>query len=165
MAFAMNSAPTGWLVCNGQAVNRAGVSGYPALFAAIGTTYGAGDNSTTFNLPDLRGYFVRGSGTNGDGTVSGVFGAKQSQMFQTHGHSASSNSTGDHNHSTGQTGTGTTPDGPFLSGTRYVTGIGAVSTGTAGAHSHTITVGSPNSGTTGSETRPVNIAMLYCIKF
>lgn len=50
--FAGNTAPTGYLFCNGQAVSR---FDYPALFTALGTTYGAGDGSTTFNLPDLRG--------------------------------------------------------------------------------------------------------------
>ena len=55
--FAGSSAPAGWLKANGAAVSR---STYAALFAAIGTTYGAGDGSTTFNLPDLRGEFMRG---------------------------------------------------------------------------------------------------------
>lgn len=55
--FAGSSAPAGWLKANGAAVSR---TAYAALFAAIGTTYGAGDGSTTFNLPDLRGEFVRG---------------------------------------------------------------------------------------------------------
>ena len=49
--FAGASAPTGWLVCDGSAVSR---TTYAALFSAIGTNWGAGDNSTTFNLPDLR---------------------------------------------------------------------------------------------------------------
>lgn len=49
--------PTGWLFCYGQAVNRVT---YAALFSAIGTTYGVGDGSTTFNLPDLRGRTVAG---------------------------------------------------------------------------------------------------------
>lgn len=52
MPFAGSAAPTGWLLCAGQAVSR---STYADLFAAIGTTYGTGDGSTTFNLPDLRG--------------------------------------------------------------------------------------------------------------
>ena len=52
MPYAGSSAPGGWLFCAGQAVNR---TTFAALFAAIGTTYGAGDGSTTFNLPDLRG--------------------------------------------------------------------------------------------------------------
>lgn len=51
-AYAGSSAPTGWLLCAGSAVSR---TTYAALFAVIGTTYGAGDGSTTFNLPDLRG--------------------------------------------------------------------------------------------------------------
>lgn len=53
----MNSTPTGWLKANGAAVSR---TTYAALFSAIGTTYGSGDGSTTFNLPDLRGEFIRG---------------------------------------------------------------------------------------------------------
>ena len=57
MYFAMQSAPTGWLKADGSAVSR---TQYPALFAAIGTTFGVGDGRTTFNLPDLRGEFVRG---------------------------------------------------------------------------------------------------------
>jgi microcystin-dependent protein len=47
----------GWLKCNGAAVSR---STYAVLFAAIGTLYGAGDGTTTFNLPDYRGEFLRG---------------------------------------------------------------------------------------------------------
>jgi microcystin-dependent protein len=136
MAFAMNGAPTGWLAANGSAVSR---TTYSALWTALGTTsspYGQGDGSTTFNLPDLRGYFVRGSGTNSDGTESGTFGAKQSDEIKSH------------THTTGQTGTGTTQDAPLSSGVRYVTGIGATVTGATG----------------GTETRPKNIAMLYCIK-
>lgn len=92
MPFAMNSAPSGWLAANGLPVSR---TAYAALFAAIGTTYGTGDGSTTFNLPDLRGYFVRGSGTNSDGTAAGAFGTKQSDAFKSHNHG-------------GATGTGTT---------------------------------------------------------
>lgn len=57
MYFAGQTAPAGWLKANGAAVSR---TAYAALFAAIGTTYGTGDGRTTFNLPDLRGEFVRG---------------------------------------------------------------------------------------------------------
>lgn len=52
MSFAGGTAPEGWLLCHGQAVDR---TTYAGLFASLGTTYGAGDGSTTFNLPDLRG--------------------------------------------------------------------------------------------------------------
>ena len=141
MAFAMNSAPSGWLACNGAAVNRTGT--YAALFAAIGTTYGAGDGSTTFALPDLRGYFVRGwgvagqNGANSDGTVSGTFGAKQEDAFKSHTHNI------DNFASSGNFGTTGTQFGPV----RY----GSTATDAALA-------------TGGTETRPKNIAMLYCIK-
>jgi microcystin-dependent protein len=55
--YAGSSAPTGWLLCYGQAVSR---STYAALFAAISTTFGVGDGSTTFNLPDCRGRVAAG---------------------------------------------------------------------------------------------------------
>ncbi len=58
--FAGSTAPTGWLLCNGAAVSR---TTYAKLFDVIGTTYGAGDGSTTFNLPDLRDRFPVGSGS------------------------------------------------------------------------------------------------------
>lgn len=64
--FARATPPSGWLKANGAAVSR---TTYAALFAAIGTTFGAGDGRSTFNLPDLRGEFVRGldDGRNIDG--------------------------------------------------------------------------------------------------
>lgn len=55
--YAGSSAPTGWLLSDGSAVSR---TTYPSLFTAIGTTYGSGDGSTTFNLPDLRGRVAAG---------------------------------------------------------------------------------------------------------
>lgn len=58
-AFAGSSAPTGWLLCDGSAVSR---SAYARLFAAIGTAWGVGDGSTTFNVPDLRGRVPVGAG-------------------------------------------------------------------------------------------------------
>ena len=56
--FAGNTAPEGTLYCNGAAISR---TTYSELFAAIGTTYGAGDGSTTFNVPDLRGRWIVGA--------------------------------------------------------------------------------------------------------
>lgn len=67
--FAGSSVPSGWLLCDGSAVSR---SAYPSLFAAIGTTYGVGDGSTTFNLPDSRGRVVAGLDTQ----VGGVYAAR-----------------------------------------------------------------------------------------
>jgi microcystin-dependent protein len=131
-AFAMNSAPSGWLEADGAAVSRAT---YAALFAAISTTYGAGDGSTTFNLPDLRGYFVRGSGTNSDGTAAGTFGTKQADELKSHTHPY-----------VGRDGSGNTVTG----------GPSAINDGFQNK---------TTSATGGTETRPKNIAMLYCIKF
>ena len=58
-AFAGSAAPTGYALCDGSAVNR---TAQASLFGVIGTTYGAGDGSTTFNLPDLKGRVVAGLG-------------------------------------------------------------------------------------------------------
>lgn len=57
LPFAGSAAPTGWLLCFGQAVSR---TTFSRLFTALGTTYGTGDGSTTFNLPDLRGRVAAG---------------------------------------------------------------------------------------------------------
>ena len=56
--FAMEAPPAGWLVCNGAVVSRAG---YAALFGAIGTTFGEGDGSSTFSIPNLHGYIIEGN--------------------------------------------------------------------------------------------------------
>ena len=71
IAFAGNpsSAPSGYLLCNGAAVSR---TTYAALFAAIGTTYGTGNGSTTFNLPNLTDKFIQGSGTAGTTKAAGL---------------------------------------------------------------------------------------------
>ena len=62
--FAGSNIPTGYLLCNGAVVSR---TTYADLFRVIGTTYGAGDGSTTFKLPDLRDRFLEGAGTNAVG--------------------------------------------------------------------------------------------------
>lgn len=75
--------PSGFLVCDGSAKSR---TDFAALFAAIGTTYGAGNGSTTFNVPDLRGEFVRGW-DNGRGVDAGrSFGSSQAADFEQHTH-------------------------------------------------------------------------------
>ena len=65
--FAGGGAPSGWLLCDGSAISRIN---YATLFATIGTTYGVGDGSTTFNLPDLRGRVAVGQDNMG-GTAAG----------------------------------------------------------------------------------------------
>jgi microcystin-dependent protein len=82
-AFAGPIAPTGWFFCQGQAVSR---SVYSALFGAIGVWHGAGDGTTTFNLPDYRGEFLRGFDA-GRGVDTGrVFGTLQMDEFKSHTH-------------------------------------------------------------------------------
>lgn len=175
--FAMNSAPTGWLKANGAAVSR---TTYAALFAAIGTTFGAGDGSTTFNLPDLRGEFIRGW-SDGKGVDTGrVLGTTQGDAMLNHTHSGTSSSAGDHMHTlesyrntAGNSGGG----GPLIIPTGGQLGMtpawapiqstnatGSLRTATGGAHTHTLTTGNPSAGG-GSETRPRNVALLACIKF
>lgn len=85
VSFAGATAPSGYLLCDGSAVSR---TSYASLFAVIGTTYGSGDGSTTFNLPDLRGEFVRGL-DNGKGIDAGrLLGSSQGQAIQSHTHSS-----------------------------------------------------------------------------
>jgi microcystin-dependent protein len=69
MQYAGSSAPTGYFVADGSAVSR---TTYSRLFAVIGTTYGVGDGSTTFNLPDMRGRVAVGLGTNADDNTLGA---------------------------------------------------------------------------------------------
>jgi microcystin-dependent protein len=71
LPFAGTTAPDGWLLCDGTEKSRAT---YAKLFAVIADTYGVGDGSTTFNVPDMRGVFPRGSGTNGTSNYGGVTG-------------------------------------------------------------------------------------------
>ena len=143
-AFAMNTPPTGWLECNGAAVSR---TTYAALFAALGTTFGAGDGSTTFNLPDSRGQFIRGW-DHGAGVDTGrSFGTTQTDAMQGHYHSPLS----------GQTtfwGDGTGQGRP--------TGSGGIFTNTSTGSP--ITDGTNGTPRTAAESRPKNIALMYCIK-
>ncbi len=82
--FAAATAPQGWLKANGAAISR---SLYSVLFTAIGTAHGAGNGSTTFNIPDMRGEFLRGL-DDGRGVDSGrVIGTYQTQAIQAHNHS------------------------------------------------------------------------------
>jgi microcystin-dependent protein len=81
--FAANAAPTGYLKANGATVSR---TTYAALFSAIGTTFGAGDGSTTFVLPELRGEFIRGWADGRAVDTGRVFGSFQTDDFKSHNH-------------------------------------------------------------------------------
>ncbi len=71
IAYAGSSAPSGWLICDGSAISR---STYATLFGIISTTYGVGDSSSTFNLPDLRERVIAGKATSASLLTSGVSG-------------------------------------------------------------------------------------------
>ncbi|ASJ58997.1 tail fiber protein [Sinorhizobium meliloti] len=153
--FAMSTPPTGWLECSGAAVSR---TTYATLFSAIGTTWGAGDGSTTFNLPDLRAEFLRGW-DHGKGTDAGrAFASPQADELESHTHTATTDSAGDHIHtmptSDGNGGTVEVRRGNGLGGTLLAP------TSTAGAHTHVVTV----AATGGTETRPRNVAVMFCVK-
>lgn len=73
-AYGGENIPTNWLKCNGEAISR---TDYPDLFKAIGTTYGRGDGSTTFNLPDLSGRVVVGNAGDGEFSLGNTGGEKE----------------------------------------------------------------------------------------
>lgn len=126
LATARSTAPDGWLLCDGSAVSR---STYAALFAAIGTTFGSGNGSTTFNLPDLRGRVIAGiDSSQAEFDARGETGGAKthtltSAQMPSHSHTASTSSAGAHTH------TGTTNS----AGSHTHSG----STTNSGAHNHT----------------------------
>lgn len=148
ITFAGTSAPTGYLECDGAAVDR---TTYSALFAICGTTYGSGDGSTTFNLPDLRGEFVRGW-DNSRGVDSGrSFGSTQNSANLSHSHNITDPG---HTHPI----EASTADASVATGGASA----ADSATTTNTTSATTNITIQNSGD--SEARPRNIALLYCVK-
>ena len=155
MAFAGTTAPTGWLACQGQSLLRAD---YAALFAAIGTTWGTVD-STHFNVPDLRGMFLRGTGTNATGSSSGAVGPSvgsyAADTYLNHSHTATSTDSG-HTHAYQKPQATAGAAGSSASGNE--TG----STTATGYANITTTVATSTTG--GTETKPKNYGVLYIIK-
>lgn len=145
-SFAMESAPSGWLYCDGSAVSR---TTYANLFSAIGTAHGSGDGSTTFNVPDYRGRFLRGLD---DGVGRDPDAASRTAMN-------TGGATGDN--------VGSIQDDAFKSHTHNIRGEGdnGVSDGynTSTASNNSWTKTTEASG--GNETRPKNAVVYYCIKF
>ncbi len=169
--MAVATVPSGYLECNGAAVNK---STYAALFAVIGITYGGTNASSTFNLPDLRGEFVRGF-DNGRGVDSGrSINDPQSDQNNSHTHGFSANTA-----NANITGTISRISETFNS-SGSVSGVFSKQTGFSGSNTPgrpdtndagQVTLNSDHvhsiSGTTnsqGSESRPRNIAMMYIIK-
>lgn len=139
--FAGSAAPAGYLKCNGAAVSR---TTYADLFAAIGTTYGVGDGSTTFNVPDVRGEFIRGF-DDGRGVDAGrTIGSTQTDDFKSHTHPFTDSTVSE---------TSKTSTVVFSGGTPY--GFGPLR----------VNISSTTNAAGGTETRPRNIAFLACIKY
>lgn len=165
MMWPTSTVPAGYLECAGQAVSR---TTYAALFAIIGTSFGSGDGSTTFNIPDMRGEFARGW-DHGRGIDTGrVLGSWQDEAFKSHSHTASTASSGSHNHSTKIGGDNNSVRGATSTNAITMSEAAAdtapIGTGQivdAGNHIHTVTVDS----TGGLETRPRNVAWMFIIKF
>ena len=128
------TVPAGWLKADGALVSRAA---YPALFTAIGTTYGAGDGSTTFRLPDLRGEFLRGA-DDGRGVDAGrSLGSAQAGMLEAHTHQLRVFSR--------------SIDGGADEGDDTVSSVSGLVDGFIGS-------------TGGTETRPRNVAVMWLIR-
>lgn len=126
IAWSGSSAPSGYLICDGSAISR---TTYAALFAVAGTSYGVGDGSTTFNVPDLRDRLPLGKGSN-----NGTIGTQTGSM------SASSVLTTSSSGSGGLTLSSDTVDDTLTSGTKDVSQISYLTNVTQAAHTHTVTV-------------------------
>ncbi len=137
-AMATSTVPSGYLECDGSAVSR---TTYADLFSAIGTTYGAGNGSSTFNVPDMRGEFLRGW-DNGRGVDdSRTLGSFQDHQLQEHSHQVNYN----------EQNVGDPPNPITVDNIRH------------SGRLDTTTTSGPT-GNFGDETRPRNIAMMYVIK-
>lgn len=157
--FLMATPPTGWLRANGAAVSR---TTYAALFQRIGTTSGAGNGTTTFNLPDLRGEFLRGL-DNGRGIdVGRVLASLQLSQNLLHDHPAKVGRAGRHSHVLKlKLDRGPGGDGNALWGDEPYYGEGVAVTEEDGEHDHPIEIEASG----GTEARPRNVALLACIKY
>jgi microcystin-dependent protein len=169
---ARSSAPTGWLLCAGQAVSR---TTYAALFSAISTTYGAGDGSTTFNLPDCRGRVRAGvdnmngsaanritSGGSGiTGTTLGAAGGAETHTLTTAQlavttptGSFTGNALGTHSHTVGGGSSDFSGTAGLRQGSAAPTNNYNTSAVSAGTPSGTITMDSFGSGNAHNNTQP-----------
>lgn len=145
MYFVGDTPPHGWLAANGAAVSR---TTFAHLFAIVGTRYGAGNGSTTFNLPDLRGEFVRGWDNGRNVDAGRALGSWQQDEFRSHNHvyrrSHITNTVAWEHREANRDAGAALYDGDG----RFDDGGDRVTTAAAG----------------GVETRPRNVALLACIK-
>lgn len=136
LPYGASSAPSGYLLCDGTAQSR---TTYAALFAVIGTTYGIGDGSSTFNMPDMRGRFAFGLATSGTGNALGAtFGAID------HTHTGPS-----HTHTVSGT---TANDSGAAAGIQ--SGSGGVCAAEPHTHTFSVTSGASGTGATGTANPP-----------
>lgn len=160
--FAMSTPPPGYLKRNGAAVSR---TIYSALFAKIGTLYGAGDGSTTFNVPDSRAVFDRGLDDSRGVDAGRALGSDQESGNLFHTHGATTTIGGAHTHTT-------TVPRELVSGDVGVSinavlgdtaqdGTNVLTSSSHAGHTHAVTVNSSG----GTESRPFNTAFLACIKY
>lgn len=145
MPYAGSAVPDGWRECNGDEISR---DTFAFLFAAIGTIYGVGNGTTTFNLPDLRGEFLRGWDHGRGIDEDRDLGSAQIDSLASHTHPITGDTSGGDNPWGGIERKISTDDNPVNDGTE------------SGIMAH-LFVG-PNG--TDVETRPRNIAMMYLIK-
>jgi microcystin-dependent protein len=182
-AFAGTTAPNGWLLCNGAAVSR---STYSQLYSAIGVGCGSGDGSTTFNIPDLRGRFVRGvdggssrdpnaatrTAMNSGGNTGNNVGSVQTGDFTAHSHTVANHNHGggSHNHGfSGNTidlhGNGGLQVSTLAVGDSNVGGYGTYTPSGSIGYASPISTQAPGTDSQGgSESRPINAYMNYIIK-
>ena len=173
--MAVATVPSGYLECNGNAVSR---TTYAALFAIIGTAYGTGNGSSTFNLPDLRGEFVRGfdNGRNADtgrsiASSQGASNASHDHSISLSGTTSTKSLTGNVSRisetfagagqATGVFSKGGNNDAPLTPGGPDSSPTGSFNFDAS--HDHTFSAAG-TSGSQGSEARPRNVAMMYIIK-
>lgn len=162
ISYAGSTAPTGWLLCDGTAVSR---TTYAALYAVVGDRFGIGDGSTTFNLPDLRGRFVRGwsnQSTNDPDRFSRIAmnpgGATGNNVGSVQGDATAKNglALADPGHSHVERGNGNTQGGTAI--TNMANGDRESASSTNPATSN-ITLGDGD-----AETRPLNVYLNFIIK-
>ncbi len=162
--FARSTPPAGWLKRNGALVSR---TTYSALFAVIGTQFGAGDGATTFNLPDDRELIDRAwsDGLNAADAGRTLFSSQVGQN-ESHTHAGIANSGGAHSHTTTFireriTAGFVTEGGNAVFGDQLSDGTQNLTTSVSGNHTHTLTI-NPSGG---NEVRMANRAYLACIKY